>query len=386
MQIARLRIAFGYIDDNIYPAIERTISGGYKYKMTTKCWEPPVEEAEKIVQKLAKGVELALNPPEVRVGVTPHDVVFTENKLRLLHYHPVTEKTHRVPLIMIFALINRPYILDLKPGKSVVEVLLKKGIDVYMIDWGIPGDEDKNLNLDHYINRYIKKVVQRVKTISGSDRISLMGYCMGGTMSAMYTALYPQDVKNLILMTAGIDFKVDGMLNLWGDKPNFDVDKFVEAHGNVPAEFLQAGFLLMKPVQNLISKYVSFYENIENEDFVENFLAMEKWINDNIPVPGEVFREFIKYGYQENLLVQNKLRINGRVVDLKNIRCSVLNLIAEQDHLVPPASSMVFNDLISSKDKDTIVYPTGHIGLSVSSKALRDLWPKVADWLISRSK
>src|SRR5579885_1953763 len=122
--------------------------------MTTKCWEPPIEEAEKIVQKLAKSVELALNPPEVRVGVTPHDVVFTENKLRLLHYHPVTEKTHRVPLIMIFALINRPYILDLKPGKSVVEVLLKKGIDVYMIDWGVPGDEDKNLNLDHYIPIY----------------------------------------------------------------------------------------------------------------------------------------------------------------------------------------------------------------------------------------
>jgi polyhydroxyalkanoate synthase len=131
---------------------------------------------------------------------------------------------------------------------------------------------------------------------------------------------------------------------------------------------------------------MSFYENIENEDFVENFLAMEKWINDNIPVPGEVFREFIKYCYQENLLVENKLRINGKVVDLKNIECSVLNLIAEQDHLVPPASSMVFNDLISSKDKDMIIYPTGHIGLSVSSKALRDLWPKVSDWLIARSK
>ncbi|MGE5446147.1 MAG: class III poly(R)-hydroxyalkanoic acid synthase subunit PhaC, partial [Ignavibacteriales bacterium] len=132
--------------------------------MTPKSWKSSVEEAEKIMQKLAKGVELAFNPPEVKVGVTPHDVVFTENKLRLLHYHPVTEKPYPVPLIMIFALINRPYILDLKPGKSVVEVLLKKGIDVYMIDWGIPGDEDKNLNLDHYINRYIKKVVQRVKT------------------------------------------------------------------------------------------------------------------------------------------------------------------------------------------------------------------------------
>jgi len=350
-------------------------------------FESLIREAEKAKQKFEKSLELALlNPPEVKVGITPHEVVFTENKLRLLHYHPVVEKPYPVPLIMIFALINRPYILDLRPGRSVVEVLLKKGIDIYLIDWGVPGDEDRHLNLDYYINRYIKKVVNRVKKLSGSRQVSIMGYCMGGTMSAMYTALYPEDVKNLILMTAGIDFKVDGMLNVWGDKSNFDVDKFVDAFGNVPPEFLQVGFLLMKPIQNLVSKYVSFYENIDNEQFVENFLAMEKWINDNIPVAGEVFREFVKYCYQENLLVENKLRINGKLVDLRKITCSVLNLIAEHDHLVPPASSLVFTDLISSKDKETIIYPTGHIGLAVSSKSLKDLWPRVGDWLIERSK
>jgi polyhydroxyalkanoate synthase len=356
--------------------------------MTTNYLESLMQQAEKMKEKFRKGVELALvNPPEVKVGITPHEVVFTENKLRLLHYNAVVEKPCPIPIIMVFALVNRPYILDLKPGKSVVEVLLKKGIDVYLIDWGSPRDEDKNLNLDHYINRYIKKVVERVRKISGSDKVSLLGYCMGGTMSAMYTALYPEDVENLILMTAGIDFRVEeGMLNLWGDKPNFDVDKFVDAYGNVPPEFLQTGFLIMKPIQNMVSKYISFYENIDNEDFVENFLAMEKWVNDNIPVAGEVFREFIKYCYQENLLVENKLRINGKLVDLRKISCPTLNLIAEHDHLVPPASSVVFNDLISSKDKDTIIYPTGHIGLSVSSKSLKDLWPRVADWLIARSK
>lgn len=355
--------------------------------MTTNYFESLIQEAEKAKEKLTKAVELAVvNPPEVKVGVTPHEVVFTENKLRLLHYHPLAEKTYPVPLLMVFALVNRPYILDLKPGRSVVEVLLKKGIDVYMIDWGVPGDEDKHLDLDHYINRYIRKAVSKVKKVSGSDKVSLMGYCMGGTMSAMYTSLYPEDVKNLILMTAGIDFKVEGTLSLWSDKPNFDVDKFVEAFGNVPPEFLQASFLIMKPIQNLVSKYVSFYENVENEQFVDNFFAMEKWLNDNIPVPGEVFREFVKYCYQENLLVENKLRINGKLVDLRNIKCSVLNLIAEHDHLVPPASSIVFNDLISSGDKEAIVYPTGHIGLSVSSKSLKELWPRVADWLIPRSQ
>ena len=203
----------------------------------------------------------------------------------------------------------------------------------------------------------------------------------------MYTALYPEDVRNLVLMTTGIDFKASsgGLLGFWGDKSYFNVDKFVEAYGNVPAEFLQTVFLFMKPVENLVTKYVNFYERLDDKRLVENFLAMEKWLNDNIPVPGEVFREFIKYCYQENLLVQNKLKISGKTVNLKKIRCPVLNLIAEKDHLVPPASSMVLEDLISSKDKETIVFPTGHIGLSVSSRSLKELWPRVSKWLAKRS-
>jgi len=349
--------------------------------------ESTLEEAEKIQSKFSKIIDLALvNPPDVKVGVTPHEVIYTENKLRLLHYHPTVKKTHPVPLILVFALVNRPYILDLMPGRSVVEVLLNKGIDVYLIDWGVPGDEDKKLDLNHYINRYIKKVVEKVKRESGCDKINLLGYCMGGTMCSMYTALYPEDVKNLVLMTTGIDFKVEGTLNLWGDKPNFDVDKFIDAYGNVPPEFLQSGFLLMKPIQNFVSKYITFYENVDNDKFIDSFFAMEKWLNDNIPVAGEVFREFVKYLYQENQLVENKLRINGKIVNLKDIKCPVLNLIAEHDHLTPPDSSKALDTLISSKDKKTIVFPTGHIGLSVSSRSLKGLWPEVSDWLIERSK
>ncbi len=345
-----------------------------------------IEQAEKNFQNYSKALDLAvLNPPDVEVGATPHEVVYTENKLRLLHYYPKTKKTHPTPLIMIFALINRPYILDLKPGRSVVEVLLENGFDIYMIDWGSPGSEDKHLDFNHYINRYINKIVEKVKSRSGTDTVNLLGYCMGGTMSAIYTALYPENVKNLILMTAGIDFDVEGTLNLWGDKTNFNVDKFVDAFGNAPGEFLQSGFLFMKPVQNMISKYMNFYENVENEPFVENFVAMEKWLNDNIPVAGEVFREFVKNLYQENQLAEGKFSIAGKKVDLKNITCPVLNLVAEHDHLIPPASSTGFNDLTGSKDKKTIVFPTGHIGMSVSSKSLKGLWPDVATWLAKRS-
>jgi polyhydroxyalkanoate synthase len=346
-------------------------------------------ESLKEPEKFQKALEIALkSQADVKVGITPHDVVYTENKLKLLHYRPLSKKVYPVPLIIIFALVNRPYILDLQPGRSVVEVLLRHGMDVYLIDWGVPGDEDKGLNLDIYINKYIRDVVNKVKKISGSAKVSILGYCMGGTISAMYTALYPEDVKNLILMTTGIDFKAstEGLLNLWGDKSYFNVDEFVDAYGNAPPEFLQTVFLFLKPVQNLVSKYVNFYEKLDDKNLVDNFLAMEKWLNDNIPVAGEAFREFIKYCYQENLLAKNKLKINNKLVSLRKIRCPVLNLIAEKDHLVPPATSLVLEKLISSKDKATIVFPTGHIGLSVSTKSLKELWPKVCSWLAERSQ
>lgn len=355
--------------------------------MPTQNWENLIQQAEKLKQRLSKGTKLSLNPPEVSLGVTPHEVVFTENKLRLLHYLPQTETQSKYPLILIFALVNRPYVLDLMPGKSVVEVLLKSGIDVYLIDWGVPGDEDKHQDINHYVNRYIRKVVKKVKSRAGVDKVSLLGYCMGGTFATIYTALHPEDIKNLILLSAGIDFNVPGgVLNLWGSKENFNVDKFVDAHGNVPPEFLQTGFMLMKPVQNMVSKYLNFYENIENERFVENFVAMETWLNDNIPLAGEVFREFIKNLYQDNQLVKNTLKINGKRVDMKKITCPVLSLVAENDHLVPPESSTVVDKLVGSTDTKTVVYPTGHIGLSVSSRSLKNLWPEAAGWIKERSE
>jgi polyhydroxyalkanoate synthase len=187
-------------------------------------------------------------------------------------------------------------------------------------------------------------------------------------------------------MAAGIDFRTrEGLLNLWCDSRYFDVDKFVDAYGNAPAEFLQSMFLMLKPVQNLIDKPISLFERLEDDEFVDDFLAMEGWINDNIPVPGEVFRQFVKYLYQENLLVQNQLPVGKHIVRLDKITCPVLNLMARKDDLVPCSQSAPLNDLISSKDKQIIDFPAGHIGLAVGGKAQRDLWPKAVEWLAKRS-
>jgi polyhydroxyalkanoate synthase len=269
----------------------------------------------------------------------------------------------------------------------VVSHFSNQGFDTYLIDWGVPTHADRCLSLDDYVNRYMSNVVDFLRERTGAPQVNILGYCMGGTMSSMFTALNQDRVKNLILLAAGIDFSTrEGLLNLWTRPENFDVDKFVDTFGNCPAEFLQGSFLLLKPVQNLIEKPINFFEKADDDEAVDDFLTMETWLNDNIPVAGEVYREFVKYLYQQNLLVQNKMRVGKHTVNLRNITCPVLNIMARGDDLVPCSQSMPFNDLVSSTDRRSIVVPAGHIGLAIGSKAQREVWPQACAWLADRSE
>ncbi len=202
----------------------------------------------------------------------------------------------------------------------------------------------------------------------------------------MFTALYPEKVKNLILLAAGIDFSTrEGLLNVWSDRENFDVNTIVDAYGNYPAQFLQSAFQLLKPIGNFIEKPISLWERIKDDKFVDEYVTMETWLNDNIPVPGKVFKQFVKHLYQENLLVQNRMPVGGRTVDLHRIACPVLNLMASKDDLVPCVQSEPFNSLVASKDTASIRLEAGHIGLAMGSKAQKELWPKAVAWLAERS-
>jgi polyhydroxyalkanoate synthase len=332
---------------------------------------------------IPKAIEVA---KKVRVGATPTDAVYRMDKIRLLHYVTDVERQYETPLLVVFALINRPYILDLRPGKSVVEHFVHRGFDTYNLDWGVPSDGDRFLNMEDYIERYLDQAIDFIREHTGSDKINLLGYCMGGSMSAMYTALHPDKIKNLILMAAPVDWsRSDHLLAQWTSPDVFDVDKLIQVYGNAPAELLQGSFMLLKPVSTLVEKYFTFYENLENEKFLEDFFAMETWLNDNIPVAGEMFRQFVKYCMQQNKLIKGELRIDGRVVDLRRILCPILNVTAQQDHLVPPYQSLPFNDAVGSTDRKSVNFPAGHIGLAVGSKANRELWPKACDWLAERS-
>lgn len=346
-----------------------------------------MKEGFATLRRMARAPFLWQQAQRIPRGVTPSEVVYEEDRLRLLHYVGKGPRKFRTPLIFVFALVNRPYILDLRPGRSVVNHFVERGFDTYLIDWGEPTRADCHLTTEDYVNGYINNVVDYVCERTGAPQTSLLGYCMGGTFSTMYTALHQEKVKNLILMAAGIDFSTkEGLLNIWTRPDVFNVDRFVEAYGNVPAQFLQSAFLMLKPIQNLVEKPISLYERMDDEDFVDDYMAMEGWLNDNIAVPGEVFRQFVKYLYQRNLLVKNQFPIGKHVVNLRNITGPVLNLAATKDDLVPCAQSVPFNDLVGSTDRKLIQFPAGHIGLAVGSRAQRELWPQACDWLAARSE
>jgi len=325
---------------------------------------------------------------DVKVGTTPSEIVYEEDTLRLLRYRRDTPAIYNEPVLICYALVNRPYIVDLQSERSVVKQFLAKGYEVYLIDWGVPSAADRSMTLKDYVDGLMKNcanvILQRHKVPS----LHLVGYCMGGTMSTIFTARNPDLVKTLTTMAAPIDFHVgkdDSLVTFWSNPDYFDVDALVDAFGNVPATFLQASFQMMKPVQNYYSKYITFFDKMDDDRFIENYFAMEKWTNDNIPVAGETFREFVKKLYQRNELARGEFTLDNQPVDLKKITCPVQILMASADHLVPPCQSEALKSLVGSKDVKCSTLDAGHIGLSVSSKAHKKYWPEATQWLADRS-
>jgi len=323
---------------------------------------------------------------ETRVGASPFDVVLTQRTHQLLRYRRDTPATYAEPLLLCYALINRPYILDLQPERSVVQQYLKRGFDVYLIDWGSPADIDRGLTLEDYVCGFLDSAVGFIRRAHRRDRLHLLGYCMGGTLATLFTALNPTLVETLTLMAAPIDFHGrDSLLSLWTAQQHFDVDAMVDAYGNCPGWFLQTCFLFMNPVQNLLEKNLAFYELMDDPGAVSSFFALERWVNDNVPVAGETFRSFVKDLYQHNRLVKGQLRLGGRPIDLSQIVCPLLLLTASKDHLVAPASTEGIRPYVGSRDITSMEIAAGHVGLVVSSKAQRAFWPEATRWLGDRS-
>ncbi len=314
---------------------------------------------------------------------TPSEVIYRENKLKVLHYPPTTKTVQPTPILIVSSLVNKYYILDLMPGRSFVEYLTAQGFPVYMIDWGTPDDADHKVTLEDYLDVYLGNAISRTLENAGAKALSLVGYCMGGTMALIYAALHPVKIKNIVLLATPVDFHNDSLLSVWARREYFDVDKFIDTHGNAPDDVLQNTFAMMKPTKN-ITRYADLMANAKDEEFVETFLAFDYWVNDAVPVAGETFRKFIKDTYQDNLLVKSEMKLGSRRIELTKIKCPLLNIVAQHDNIVPPESSLCLMELVGSRDKELLQVKGGHHGLSIGPGALTTVWPKTAEWLKAR--
>jgi len=325
------------------------------------------------------------------IAQTPKEIVWTLNKARLYRYIPVVppEARHRVPLLLVFALMNRPTILDLRPGHSFVEFMVARGYDVYLLDWGIPGFEDKDLKFDDYVLDYMTRAIRKVKALSGSEDFSLLGWCIGAILTTIYASMRPDDgLRNLLLLTAPLDFSRPKKLTFaqWTDEKHFDVDRVLSTYGNMPGEMIDYGAKALKPIENYIANYLKLWENLDNPRVVESWHAMNTWVTDIFPMAGGAYRQLIVDFYRNNRLMKGELKIRGELVNLKRLRANLLTVIAEGDHITPPCQSEGVLEKISSTDTEIFRVPGGHIGIMAGSGAQKQTWPHIDAWLAARSQ
>lgn len=342
------------------------------------------EEASKFQQKLGAGLQTLLEVEDVHFGATEREEVWRDGKVVLYRFRGERKPTAKLPLLISYALVNRPYMVDLQADRSIVKGLLERGEDVYVIDWGYPDRSDRFLTLEDYIERFLGGAIDHLRRAYDTEAVNLLGICQGGAFSLCYAALNPDKVRNLVTMVTPVDFHTeDNMLSNW--TRGMDVDLFVDTLGNVPADMMNLCYLTLKPWRLFVQKYVGLVDILDDRKAMEDFLRMEKWIFDSPDQAGEAFRQFIKQFYQANGFINGGITIGERAVDLGFVDMPVLNIFAEQDHLVPPDASKALAKVVGSTDYSELSFRGGHIGIYVSSRAQKEVPSAIHDWLARRS-
>lgn len=330
-----------------------------------------------------RGAHAAVSDPP---PVTPYRVVFESGKVRLRHY-AAPDGTHRTPIVLVYALIKRPFVLDMQKGRSVVEYLTRAGFDVFLTDWLPPNAGDTWRGFDAYVNGDLDKAVRAVRALTRSAQVTVLGYCLGALLSLVYTALHPDNVRNLICATTPFDMGVRELpvYNIVDQMSEQAMELITQVYGNCPAWMVQTFFTAMAPVHHAIDKYVALYRNAERDGYAEQFDLFECWMNSDVALAGRLFREMGSDIFKRNLLARGEFEVGGRRVELEQIKCPLLNVVADYDDVVHPRSSLGLVDHVASRDRRNLTFPTGHVGAMVSGAAHKQLWPQIGAWLGERS-
>jgi polyhydroxyalkanoate synthase subunit PhaC len=344
-----------------------------------------LESLSRLPRATFEFANVILTTPDAAIGQTPRDVVWTHRKTTLYRYRS-SDRTHPIPVLLVFALINRPDIFDLRPGNSFVEFLLDQGFDVFLVDWGVPDEEDADMGLAEYVCDELHWAVRETLRAAEEDELTLLGWCIGGTLAAMYCALHPSGaVRNAVLLTTPIDSR-GSLYARWVGGEDFDVDFIADSYPAVPGAGIDFANKLMKPVTNYLTTYRRLFQSIlEGKDPRLSYQAMAKWVADTPPFPARAYREWITSMYKENRLIAGTMRLRGDRVDLGRIEQNVLVVTAGADHIAPREGTLPLLELVSSEDVTHLDRPGGHIGLMAGSKAKHEIWPELANWMSERS-
>jgi polyhydroxyalkanoate synthase len=345
-----------------------------------------VLEQSETMRKTLKGAEVLreLRQSDLDGSTTPKELVYSDGHLRLFHYLPVRPVESLLPpLLIVYSLVNRYYMIDLQPDRSLVRRLLDLGADLYVLDWGYPTPVDRWTTMEDHIG-YLGDCVDVVCERHDLARVNVLGICQGGYFTLCYAALNPDRVANLITMITPVDFDLDDTL-LARVAKHTDADRLVDTLGNIPGSLMHQQFLLRSPFAQNVQKYADLVHLFEERESLMTFLRMERWINDSPDHPGETFRKWLKDGYQANKLAKGTFELDGRPVSLGDVRIPVLNMYAERDDIVEPKSSAALEKYVGSTDYTARSFPVGHIGMYVSSKLQRSLPTMITEWLRARS-
>lgn len=337
----------------------------------------------------AELTNILLTTDDAVVGATPRDVVWTHRGVTLYRYRSA-QRSHPVPILQVFALINRPEIFDLKPGSSLTEYLLEEGFDVFLVDWGVPDEEDADTGFEDYVCDELHWAIRETLRASGAEELTLMGWCIGATLCAMYCGLdrgaEPTPVRNLVLLTMPVDGRCSTYAHWVGD-PEFDADFVAREWRVIPGQAIDFANKLLKPVTNFFSTYRRLAQGVfDGTARKEAYQPMAKWVADNPPFPGRAWSQWIRWMYQDNALIEGRIRLRGCRVDLRRVQQNLLVVTAGADHIAPRAGTVPIFGLVASGDITHLDRPGGHIGLIAGSAARKQIWPEMATWLTERSE
>ncbi|MEM7393977.1 MAG: class III poly(R)-hydroxyalkanoic acid synthase subunit PhaC [Verrucomicrobiota bacterium] len=355
-----------------------------------------IDEMMEFGNKFLSGIDALskIKDENVDVGATPKTLLMQQDKVTLHKYTPTVKGRPKTgPVLIVYGLIGRYTMADLQEDRSLVRNLLGRGVDLYVVDWGHPSRADQNLKIDEYVDWYLEDCVNRICEETGEDKVTLLGICEGGVFSTIYSARYPEKIKNLIVTITPIDFAGDkedsdethGFINLWTrNLEDEDIHRLIDAFGNLPGEIMASVFQMMTPVRSMTKYNLDLMDAAADEKRLLNFLRMEKWLADRPHHPGAAARQWLIELYKENKLVKGALEISGEKVDLAALTMPVLNIFAMQDHIIPPPSSQALGAHVGTKDYTEIALPGGHVGVYVSGRSQGIVGEGVFNWLIER--